>query len=395
VRNFHLPLWLVPGQPGAAAFVALFLIEAVARTLPIAAVPLQALALFGDAQRVSVVYALVGIGGLIGSLAIPWLTHRIRRRWVFTLGCLLVMAACGLYTVESRATLVLGLLAQVIGAAALEITLNLYVLDFVARRDIAAFEPRRIFFAAGAWALGPWLGVWLKANFGAWAAYGLAAAAAAALLACFWYLRLTENPALPRGRLAPPNPVKYLKRFFAQPRLRLSWFLATGRAGWWAMFFIYAPIYAVTSGLGEEAGGAIVSIGLAALFLVPLWGALVRRFGMRAMLIAGYVAAGATTVAVAWAAPWPWLGAAMLIAAAVAASIIDGAGNTPFLRAVRPLERPEMTTVFGTFRHTSQLVPPAVFAVLLRAFALPAVFVASGLSLLALAWFARYIPKRM
>jgi len=126
-----------------------------------------------------------------------------------------------------------------------------------------------------------------------------------------------------------------------------------------------------------------------------LWGALVRRIGMRRMLVAGYATAGALTVAVAWAAPSPWLGAAMLVTAAVAASIVDGAGNTPFLRAVRPLERPEMTTVFGTFRHASQLVPPAVFAVLLRAFALPAVFVASGFSLLALAWFARYIPRKM
>ena len=395
MRNFHLPLWLVPGQPGANVFVALFLIEAVARTVPIAAVPLQALSLLGDAQSVSVVYTLVGIGGLIGSLAIPWLTLRIRRRWVFTLGCVLVMAACGLYTVETRAALVAGLLAQVIGAASLEITLNLYVLDSVARRDIAAFEPRRIFFAAGAWALGPWLGVTLKANVGAWAAYGLAALAAALLLAFFWFLRLTDNPALPRGRAAPPNPIRYLPRFFAQPRLRLAWFLASGRAGWWAMFFIYAPIYAVTRGLGEEIGGAIVSVGLAALFLVPLWGRLVRRFGMRRMLVVGYTATGALTVAAASIAAWPWLGAAMLVAAAVTASIIDGAGNTPFLRAVRPLERPEMTTVFGTFRHTSQLVPPAVFAVLLRTFALPAVFVASGLSLLALAWFARYIPRKM
>lgn len=395
MRNFHLPLWLVPGQPGAGAFVALFMIEAVARTVPIAAVPLQAHALLGDAQRVSVVYTLAGIGGLLGSLAIPWLTHRIQRRWVFTLGTLLVIAACVLFAAETVPTLVAGLFAQVLGAACLEITLNLYVLDHVARRDITAFEPKRIFSAAGAWALGPWLGVALKVHVGVEATYGLAGAAAVVLLGCFWFLRLTDSPALPRSRAAPPNPVKYLARFFAQPRLRLSWFLAVGRAGWWAMFFIYAPIYAVTSGLGEEAGGAIVSIGAAALFLVPLWGWLVRRFGMRRLLIVGYTAAGATTVAVAYAAQSPWLGAAMLIAAALAASVIDGAGNTPFLRAVRPLERPEMTTVFGTFRHTSQLVPPGIFAVLLRAFALPAVFVASGLSLLALAWFARYIPRKM
>jgi hypothetical protein len=54
-----------------------------------------------------------------------------------------------------------------------------------------------------------------------------------------------------------------------------------------------------------------------------------------------------------------------------------------------------MTTVFGTFRHTSQLVPPGIFAVLLRAFALPSVFVAGGVILIGMAWFARHIPRKM
>ena len=142
MRNFFLPLWLMRGQPGANAFVALFLIEAGARTLPIAAVPLQAYALFGDAQRVSVVYFLVSAAGLLGSLGIPWLAHLIRRRGVFTLGSALVVAANVLFTLDTRPALALGLLAQVLGAASLEITLNLYVLDHVARRDISLFEPK-------------------------------------------------------------------------------------------------------------------------------------------------------------------------------------------------------------------------------------------------------------
>lgn len=395
MRNFHLPLWLAPGQSGASAFVALFLVEAVARTLPIAAVPLQAHTLFVDAQRVSVLYFGVSSAGLIGSLAIPWLVYKVRRRWVFTAGALLVAAATMLYALESRPSLVLGLLCQVLGAACIEITLNLYVLDHVARRDITRFEPQRIFFAAGAWAAGPWLGVTLKAHFGPWATYGLAGGAALLLLALFWYLRLTDNPLLPRGRTAPPNPVRYLARFFSQPRLRLAWFLAVGRAGWWMMFFVYAPIYAVIAGLGEVAGGAIASLGAASLFLVPLWSRLGRKFGMRWLLIVGYTLTGALTAAVAASGDRPWIGAGMIVAAAFAASIVDGAGNTPFLRAVRPLERAEMTTVFGTFRHTAQLSAPGLFAILLKTFALSAVFVASGAVLLGLAWFARHIPRKM
>ena len=62
----------------------------------------------------------------------------------------------------------------------------------------------------------------------------------------------------------------------------------------------------------------------------------------------------------------------------------------PFLRAVHPYERAEMTSVFMTFRHGSNLAAPGIFAAVLVWFALPTVFCLSGASLLAMAglWFA-------
>ena len=54
-----------------------------------------------------------------------------------------------------------------------------------------------------------------------------------------------------------------------------------------------------------------------------------------------------------------------------------------------------MTAVFITYRDVAQLVPPAVFAVLLTVFKLQAVFIAGGLMMLALAGLARYIPRRI
>jgi hypothetical protein len=84
----------------------------------------------------------------------------------------------------------------------------------------------------------------------------------------------------------------------------------------------------------------------------------------------------------------------VLVAAAMVTGIIDGAGNLPFLRAVHPWERPEMTTVFSTYRDMALLVPPGIFAVLLKVFALPAVFVASASFMVVLAAFSRYLPRR-
>ena len=113
------------------------------------------------------------------------------------------------------------------------------------------------------------------------------------------------------------------------------------------------------------------------------------------MLLVGYAVGGVDPVAGAAVAGAPWLAAALLVGAALGASIVDGAGNVPFLRAVRPLERAEMTTVFMTYRNAAQFGPPGIFAALLRVFELPAVFIAGGAAMLVMARLARHIPRRM
>ena len=396
MRNFHLPVWLAaPGLPRPGTFVALFTLAVLPRTVLISVLPLEAFRYLADAQLVSVLYLCVSLVGVCGSLSIPWLVHRLRRRWVFSLGVLSTVTAALLFTFDGLPAFVVGLMAQIFAVASLEITLNLYLMDHVPRRQLDRFEPMRVFFAGSAFAAGPILGVTLQNHVAHGAPFAVTAVTALVLLAYFWYLRLTENPAVSPMRRPPPRPLKYVPRFFGQPRLRLAYVLAVGRSGWWSMFFIYAPIYAVTSGLGEMAGGAIVSLGAASVFLAPLWGRIGRRIGLNRLLATGYAAGGLGTLVVALAMGQPWLGAAALLIAAFLTGIIDGAGNVPFLRAVHPLERAEMTTVFTTYRDAGNVLPPAVFSVLLKLFELPAVFVAGGGALLVLSRYTRHIPQRL
>ena len=383
------------GRPTAATFIILFSLFSLVRASVITVIPLAAHAQMGNAQRVSVLFFGVSLLGLIGSLAIPSLVHRIKRRGVVTLGVVLAVAGAAAMASGSLVGLIAGMTLNILSIAALEVSLNLYVLDHIPRKELGAFEPLRVFFAAAMWTLGPWFGVWLSTNVSAQAPFAFMAATAIATLVYFWFLRLTDNPAVALARKPPPNPLRYLPRFFAQPRLRLSWLLAIGRSAWWSMFFLYAPIYAVTSDLGEEWAGAIVSLGTASFFLVPAWNRLGRRYGLRRLLIAGYALTGIVSIVAAAAMGGAWPGVAALVLAAVAAGIIDAAGNIPFLRAVHPHERPEMTTVFNTFRGVSQTASPGLFAVLLRLFELPAVFAASGAVMVTLAWFCRYLPKRL
>ena len=86
---------------------------------------------------------------------------------------------------------------------------------------------------------------------------------------------------------------------------------------------------------------------------------------------------------------------ALLIAGAAGASIIDGAGSVPFLRAVRPRERSEMTTVYATYRDMSRLSLQSLYSLLLLVFPLSIVFLASGSVMVILSQCARNLPRSL
>jgi len=257
------------------------------------------------------------------------------------------------------------------------------------------FEPMRIFSAASVWAVGPWLGIFLKTHFGEYAPFIGTSITATVILSAFWYLRFSDDPIVSNMKKKPTNPIRFIGRFFSQPRLTLAWFLAIGRSSWWSMFFIYASIIVVESGMGETFSGLIVSIGISFVFLVSVWGKIGTRWGIRRLLTIGYIGAGIFAISISFMSDSPWVAIGLLISAAFAASMIDGAGNIPFLRSVHPHERPGMTAVFMTYRDFGQLAPPAVFSIVLRSFELSAVFFAGGIGMLALAGLSLSIPKRL
>ncbi len=120
MRRIHSPVLLANVEDAKArAFVVLFTCDAFARAILISLVPLQAYDLLGAAQLVSVVYFLVGILGLAANLTVPLFLHRLRRRWVLTIGAGAQVASALMFALGTKASLVAGLALQVLAMAML------------------------------------------------------------------------------------------------------------------------------------------------------------------------------------------------------------------------------------------------------------------------------------
>ena len=382
-------------RPGTAAFVTILALDSLSRATVSALVPLQAYDLLGSAQKVSVLYFLTAVTGLLASLAVPWLVIRLRRRWMLRVGAFSLIVSVALFALYDLTAFVPAMVLQMFGATSVMICTNLYVMEHIPRRELGRFEPVRTLFMGAGWMIGPALGVYLHAQGPNWLPYALSGSFALIVIAYFPWLRVSRASGSLADAVPQTNPITFVRRYFAQPRLALAWVLAVGRASWWGMFYVYAPIYAVASGLGAETGGYIVSAGASALYTVMLWGWLGRKIGILYLLVGGYALTGLITIGIGIAAGHPWIAAALIIAAALGISITDGAGNMPFLRAVHPHERAEMTAVYTTYRDSARATMPAVYAILLLVFPLSAVFYASGTIMLGLTLLARHIPRRL
>ncbi|MDQ6438233.1 MFS transporter [Mesorhizobium sp. LHD-90] len=392
------PIWLPVVRPaGAKTFATLYAVESFARATVSSVIPIQAYEILASKQGVSILYTVVALLGLSATLFMPMLIGLLSRRWVYTIGTCFLMLGSALFVTHTLAGQVGGMLLRVMGASALAITLNLYIMDHIRRADVMQSESLRMAWSMAAWTGGPTLGVFLYTRFGIVAPHLVVVGFALTLLVLFWYFRLTDNAQIRPGRTRAANPLVNVGRFVAQPRLRLAWMIAFGRSCFWTTFFVYGPILMVATGQGELAGGLLVSAGNAVLFTAIWWGRIGRRFGARNVMAASFFALSL----VLWAAgfcgeSFPLGAGLLLLVASFFAVALDALGSTPFIRSVRAYERPEMTAVYRTYLDLSELLPPLVYSVVLAFAGLGAVFATLGLFTLVcglVTW--RYLPKSM
>jgi hypothetical protein len=268
------------------------------------------------------------------------------------------------------------------------------VLDHVAKIELGRFETSRLFYSALGWTAGPVLGAYL---YKWWppAPFLIAAAAAFGMLLIFLVMRLGNGRLITRSRRPPANPFAYFGRFFAQPRLVTGWIFAVVRScGWW-VYVVYLPIFAVQNGLGDQLGGIALSVSNAALFLTPLMLRFMQCRSVRTAVRTGFLMSGLLFLLGGAPFDLPLLVFACLMTGSFFLILLDVSAGLPFLLAVKPSERTEMSAIYSSFRDVSGIVTPGVAWLVLLAAPLSGVFATAGAGLLGTWVLSRKLHPRL
>lgn len=368
--------------PSIRGFAMLSGIESVARGILISVFPLIMYRVFLDAAIVSKIYFLIGFGSLISGLMVPWFTRFIPRRWMFTIGALLFVSSTVFAIKGGQTFTALALLFNTVGTVTIFVCFNAYVLDYVAKVELGRCETLRMFYSALAWCGGPVCGVWLLS----WwepAPFIVSAVAMITFLTIFWILRLGNGKLITKAKGPAPNPFFFLRQFFSQPRLVAGWIFAVLRScGWW-VYVVYLPIYAVENGLNEQTGGIALSLTNGMLFSTPLMLRWMQRHSVRHAVRIGFFASGAAYIMATLTAVFPWPTVALLFLGSVFLILLDICGGLPFLLAVKPSERTEMSAIYSGYRDVSGILSPGVAWLVLLIAPLSGVFAVAGAGLIA------------
>ncbi len=377
----RIPEWVRHAPaPSVREFGLLAGFEAIVRGILISVFPLGMYRALGDASSVSFVYFLVGIVSLTAGLMVPFIIRFIPRRWAYTIGCVMFMVSAVLAIEGSPTAVVTALAINTVATVVTFVCFNAYVLDYISKIELGRCETSRMFYSALGWTGGPMAGVLLM-ELWAPAPFVISAVASFGMLILFWSMRLGNGKLITKARGPATNPLAFLPRFFSQPRLVAGYLFAMIRScGWW-IYVVYLPIFAIQNGLGEQLGGILLSGTNAMLFVAPLILRWVQARSLRAAVRTGFAACGVCFVVAGAVAGWPTASVAALVLGSVWLIVLDICAGLPFLMAVKPSERTEMSAIYSSYRDVSGILTPGVASLVLLATPVAGVFAAGGVAL--------------
>jgi ACDE family multidrug resistance protein len=394
--RFRQPLGLLFAEGDSGRDIArLAGVEGFTRALTVGTVPIAALAALGSTMAVSVYFTIGSAFAILATLGVAPAERRFARRWIVSGAITFVFFSSALFAYGPTWTIPIAIALRAAQASVFAVTMSLYIMDNIGKEAVPRVESRRVVYLAVAWLAGPAIGTWLWGSGYEDAPFLLSMMFAVVLLSYHWRLRFTRNDILITPTRRAPNPAENVRRFLGQRYLRVAGLISGARSVLWGVVFIYGPIYVVEAGLDEWVAGAFLSAASALLLLSPLVYRASLRWGVRRTIV---IAFSISAFALVWLGlirdPRP-IGIVPWMIVSLGGAMLDVLGNIPFMRLVRPRERPEMTSVLTVGRDLSFVLTPALAAIVLLFGPIWMLYLVVAIAMAATAAATTSLPRRI
>ena len=335
------------------------------------------------------------------SLALPFvlftggLINVLTRKYVLSIGIGLILGCNALFIIDTPVSFILGNALRMAGSGLILMCISLYTMDFIPRKQLASAESRKMVFAAMAWMMMPAVGTWMLVNVDQAAPFVISAAFSLLLLGFFWGLRIAEAKSIKPPDARAMNFIRNVRRYFANPHMRVAYLIAVVRSCSWVVIFTYGPIYMRAAGVPTEWVGLFVGSILSTLLFSPYLARFAQYLGIRRTILFSFIMSGVAMALLGLLPEATPLGLLLLVVAALGLDMLETIGNIPFMRMVTPKVRVEMTSVFSTWREISFALTPGVAAVCLLVTDVSGLFVVLGGVLLAAGILSNNMPLRV
>ena len=192
----------------------------------------------------------------------------------------------------------------------------------------------------------------------------------------------SNNP--PRKKI-DNNVLKILKEFFGSKKRRLSYILGGGVNFWWALIYVYMPMYIIDKGLGDITLGIFLAAIVVPLVLLEYYfSKMASKKGFRKMFFLGYFIIAVLSFACFFITnSYAILG--FLILASIGAAMIEPTTEAYFFDIVSERQREKFYGPYNTAIDVGHFSATMISAVILLVLPFKFVFVFFGVGTLFLA----------
>lgn len=215
------------------------------------------------------------------------------------------------------------------------------------------------------WFVGPLIAAYFLAKSGISWVFVVAALFFSVSLFAFFVIRLKKKKQ--KRRLDNDIP-KNIKSYFKNKRLTLPYLMSAGISAWWALIYIYVPLFMLDHGLKEKEIGVFLSAIIIPLIIIEYKiGKLSEKKGLKKFFIAGFFGLAILSFIVFFMKNI-YIQLGLLIFASFFAGFLEPIQETFFFKRTSEEDEEKYYPVFGTSWETGSFISKIIIAGVLLVF---------------------------